>query len=139
MRGGGLRVTGNPTLTGSNVTFYFTGDSKYPYGGATMHGGETVTLSAPTTGDLAGILFFQDRSMPTTSPGSTFGGPGGAGYTGALYFPTTSITYKGHSSILSTSTLIVAYTLYFKGNAAISNYTFLPGSGGPIHGATLAE
>ena len=139
LRGGGLNVSGASSLSGSDVMFYLTGDGTYPYSGITMSGSETVSLSAPTTGPQAGMLFFQDRSMPITSPGSTFGGSRGTGYTGAIYFPTTAITYKGNASTISTPTIIVGYKLKFMGDTDIMNYTYLPGGGGPITGATLVE
>jgi hypothetical protein len=87
------------------------------------------------------MLFFQDRSMPPiTSPGSTFGGSRGAGYTGAIYFPTTAITYKGNASSTSTPTIIVGYKLTFTGgDTNIKNYTYLPSGGGPITSAILVE
>ncbi len=141
LRGGGLTVTGASSLSGSDVMFYLTGDSTYPYAGITMSGSETASLSAPTTGPQAGMLFFQDRSMPPiTSPGSTFGGSRGAGYTGAIYFPTTAITYKGNASSTSTPTIIVGYQLTFRGgDTNIKNYTYLPSGGGPITSAILVE
>jgi Flp pilus assembly protein TadG len=140
LRGGGLTVNGASSLSGSDVMFYLTGDGSYPYKGITMSGSETATLSAPTTGPQAGMLFFQDRSMPPiTSPGSTLGGSRGRGYTGAIYFPTTAITYKGNASTISTPTIIVGYKLKFMGDTDITNYTYLPGGGGPITGATLVE
>jgi Flp pilus assembly protein TadG len=141
LRGGGLNVTGASSLSGSDVMFYLTGDSTYPYAGITMSGSETASLSAPTTGPQAGMLFFQDRSMPPiTSPGSTFGGSRGAGYTGAIYFPTTAITYKGNASSTSTPTIIVGYKLTFTGgDTNIKNYTYLPSGGGPITSAILVE
>jgi Flp pilus assembly protein TadG len=139
LRGGGLTVNGASSLSGSDVMFYLTGDGSYPYKGITMSGSETATLSAPTTGPQAGMLFFQDRSMPITSPGSTLGGSRGRGYTGAIYFPTTAITYKGNASTISTATIIVGYKLKFMGDTDIMNYTYLPGGGGPITSATLVE
>ena len=142
---GGLNVTGSPTLTSTGgVTFYLTGTppSYSDYRGVTMHGSETVTFSAPTDsshGGIPGVLFFQDRSVPTTGAGSTFGGNSAQVYTGALYFPTTQIIYKGTPSLSSMSTIMVGWTLEFRGDATLNNYTLLPGSGGPIPGTTLVE
>ena len=104
-----------------------------------MAGSPTVTLSAPTTGDLAGMLFFQDRSVPVGSSPSNFKGSSAQGYTGSIYFPTTDITFEGTPSVASTATIMVGYKLHFSGNTSIENYTYLSTGGGPIHGATLAE
>lgn len=136
---GGLSVTGSPIINGTGVTFYNTYTTSHPYGGVTMAGSPTVTLSAPTAGHLAGMLFFQDRRVPVGSSGSTFVGSSAQGYTGSLYFPTTGITFKGTPSIASTATIMVGYTLDFRGNTSIENYTYLSTGGGPITGATLAE
>jgi Flp pilus assembly protein TadG len=136
---GGLSVTGSPTINGTGVTFYNTSDGGHPYGGITMAGSPTVTLSAPTTGPLAGMLFFQDRSVPVGSPGSNFKGSSAQGYTGSIYFPTTDITFEGTPAVASTATILLGYQLHFKGNTNIENYTYLSTGGGPIHGATLAE
>jgi Flp pilus assembly protein TadG len=139
---GGLTVNGSPTLTSTGgVTFYLTGTppAYSDYSGVTMNGSPIVTFSAPTTGPQAGVLFFQDRSVPITGAGSTFGGNSAQVYTGALYFPTTQITYKGTPSLSSMSTIMVGWKLEFRGDATLSNYTLLSGGGGPIPGSTLVE
>jgi Flp pilus assembly protein TadG len=136
---GGLSVTGSPTINGTGVTFYNTFDGSHPYGGVTMAGSPTVTLSAPTTGDLAGILFFQDRRVPVDSSPSNFVGSSAQGYAGSLYFPTTELTFKGTPSLASTATIMVGYKLHFTGDTSIENYTYLSTGGGPIPGSTLVE
>jgi Flp pilus assembly protein TadG len=136
---GGLSVSGSPIINGTGVTFYNTYNASHPYGGITMTGSPTVTLSAPTTGDLAGMLFFQDRRVPVGSSGSNFKGSSAQGYTGSIYFPTTDITFEGTPSLSSTATIMLGYKLSFSGNTSIENYTYLSTGGGPITGATLAE
>jgi Flp pilus assembly protein TadG len=136
---GGLSVTGSPKINGTGVTFYNTYDGSHPYRGITMVGSPTVTLSAPTTGHLAGMLFFQDRSVPVGPSDSNFKGSSAQGYTGAIYFPTTDVTFEGTPSLSSTATIMLGYKLSFSGNTSIENYTYLSTGGGPITGATLAE
>ena len=136
--GGGLKVTGGATLTGDGVTFYNTGNSTYPYAPITIAGSSTTTLSAPTTGSLAGILFFQDRSITDQSL-NTINGSNGAIYTGALYFPTTPLRYTG-TPVNNAYEIIIAWTLEFNGNTTITNhYTLLPNGGSPIQSAVLVE
>jgi Putative Flp pilus-assembly TadE/G-like len=140
--GGGLTATGNVTLTdnGLGVTFYNSFDATHPYRGISIHGTVVTTLSAPTTGPQKGILFFQDRRVPTTSSAaSDFGGTNTQVYTGSLYFPTTQIIYRGTPSLAADSMIMVGWRLQVRGNVTISQYTFLPGGGGPINTATLAE
>lgn len=137
--GGGLNASGSASLNGTGVTFYNTYDGMHPYGGVSIGGAVTTNFSAPTSGDLEGMLFFQNRSVPVGSQSSTFGGSSAQVYTGALYFPTTAVEYKGTPSLSTLSMILVGYTLEFRGNATIQQYTFFPGGGGPITTAVLAE
>jgi Flp pilus assembly protein TadG len=58
MRGGPLVVSGSATLSGENAGFYLTGqNASFNFGPQT-----TISLSAPKTGAMAGILFFRDRA-----------------------------------------------------------------------------
>ena len=136
--GGGMSVTGSATLTGGGVTFYNTGNSTYPYAPIKMAGSSSTTLTAPTSGPLAGILFFQDRSI-TDQKLNTFDGSNGAIYTGVLYFPTTPLRYTG-TPVNNAYEIIIAWTLEFNGNTTITNhYTTLPNGGSPIQSAVLVE
>src|SRR6202167_3678895 len=66
--GGGLTFSGTSgTISGTGVTFYIGASG----GTVTLDAGQTVNLSAPTTGADAGILFFQAPAK--TSP-ATFSG-----------------------------------------------------------------
>ncbi|MCB1428809.1 MAG: pilus assembly protein, partial [Nitratireductor sp.] len=58
IKDGEFNITGSTKLSGDNVGFYFTGDTaKTNIGTAT-----TISLTAPKTGPMAGILFFEDRA-----------------------------------------------------------------------------
>jgi Putative Flp pilus-assembly TadE/G-like len=135
--GGGINVSGGSHLTGSGVTFYNTAGPGFPYGAVNFSGGTTLNLSAPTTGSLAGILFFQDRSISSPSP-STISGGASAVFDGALYFPTSALSYSGGAA--SDYTIIVSKTISFSGGSTLnSNYSSLPG-GSPVKGsAVLSE
>jgi hypothetical protein len=138
--GGGLSVTGNSTLTGVGVTFYNTSAPGYAYAPVNMTGNETANFSAPTSGALQGILFFQDRSVPVGSAASTLKGNSSSTFDGVVYFPTTSLTYVGNSSS-SGYTDLIADTITISGNASItinSNYSSLTG-GSPIKSSALYE
>jgi hypothetical protein len=139
LKGGGLSISGGSSATGSGVTFYNTFGGGYSYKGISISGGAGVTLSAPTTGSLAGILIFQDRNV-LNGPVSSFSGGASLSLTGALYFPTTSVTYSGGTNAAGTYTIIVAQTATFSGGSAMnSDYSSLPG-GSPIKGsAVLSE
>jgi hypothetical protein len=138
--GGGLSVAGSASLSGTGVTFYNTKNSSYPYGPISLAGSVTSNFSAPTSGPLAGILFFQDRSVPVGSAASSVVGSASSSWDGALYFPTTALSYVGSSSG-SGYTIIVAYDLTLTGSATMtigSNYSSLP-NGSPVKSNALFE
>ncbi|MBB2964363.1 TadE/TadG family type IV pilus assembly protein [Methylobacterium sp. R2-1] len=59
MKDGPLVVDGKATLTGTDVGFYFTGDK----GGLVFDKLTTVSLTAPVSGVMAGLLLMEDRSV----------------------------------------------------------------------------
>lgn len=138
--GGGLSVTGSSTLSGTGVTFYLTGNSTYPYNGISLSGNATSNFSAPTSGPLAGILFYQDRTVPVGSSASTITGNSSSSFDGTLYFPTTAVTYSGNSSA-SGYTILAAYDVAISGSTSTTlgtNYSSLAG-GSPIKSNALFE
>jgi Putative Flp pilus-assembly TadE/G-like len=137
LAGGGFSFTGNAWMTGTGVTFYNTSGTG-GYKGLALTGNITMNFSAPTSGSLAGILFFQDRSIAAGSAGSGVVGNSSSTLDGALYFPTTTHTYTGNSSA-SGYTIIVANKWVDTGNSSFgSNYTSLA-NGSPIKGIVLSE
>jgi hypothetical protein len=135
--GGGMQISGSVNISGTSVTFYNTQGGGYTYGPISISGGSNSTLSAPTTGSLAGMLFFQDRTIASPAASSIAGGSND-NFVGALYFPTSTFTYSGASN--GQYTILVAKILTFNGAAVVgANYSSLPG-GSPVRGnATLSE
>jgi hypothetical protein len=150
LRGGGLQFTGVAILknakTGGDghggVTFYITGDSTYPYEGVNLTGAAINSLNAPTSGPYEGILFFQDRSIPSSTASAhpnTIIGVTLARYEGVLYFPTTKLIYAGAN--LAAYTIIVADQIQFP----LANVTYIYSDysslshGNPIKAPVLAE
>src|SRR6185437_4705428 len=113
---GSLTVNGSATLQGSGVTLVFTSSTGSNYPTATIAGGATVNLTAPTTGALAGIVIFGDRNMPT---GSSFKFAGGASQTfgGAIYTPKGSVSFAGGSGTGNGCTQLIADTITFAGSS----------------------
>ncbi len=137
LAGGGLSANGGPVMTGTGITFYNTTGTG-GYQAIALTGNATSNFSAPTSGPLAGILFFQDRSIPSSDAGSTVSGSSSSTFDGALYFPTTTLTYSGSSS-LSGYSIVVADKVVLSGSATLgTNYSSLT-SGSPIKGTILAE
>ncbi len=60
IRDGKLTVTDTATLQGKEVGFYLQGDDAK----IRFEAGTTIDLSAPIGGEMAGLLFFEDRNVP---------------------------------------------------------------------------
>ncbi len=122
---GDFEVGSEAVLTGDEVTIVLTGASPGDVGNVKINGGAQITLTPTTTGEMAGILFYQD---PMASPGtssiieSKFNGEALVDLTGALYFPQRQVDYGGGASAAGASCLhIVARTVEFTGEANITN------------------
>jgi len=137
--GGGLTVSPTTTVTGTGVTFYNTAGQGYSYAPINLSGAPGTNISAPTTGNLAGILIFQDRSIGNDPQANVVDGSNGQIYTGALYFPTTTLQYRG-TPIVNPYELLIAWKLQFQGFTTLANhYDTLQNGGSPVHNATLVE
>ncbi len=137
LAGGGMSINANSIMTGAGITFYNTTGTG-GYGPITLNGNSQSNFSAPTSGPLAGILFFQDRSIPSSAAGSTISGNSTSTFDGALYFPTTQVTFNGNSSAGGYS-IVVADRLLLSGNSTVgNNYSSLT-NGSPIRGTILSE
>jgi Flp pilus assembly protein TadG len=124
LEGGGLTCNASCNMSGTGVTIYNTCNSGSCGGGRSGYqpisiGGQAVLdLTAPTSGPLAGMLFFQDRTVSPT-PGQTDSIQGGANANlyGVLYFPKSTLTFAGGFSSPDASTIIVADQVKFSGNS----------------------
>ena len=117
---GSIDLHGGATLSGDGVTIVLTG-SGGTSGTVTIRGGSTVNLTAPTSGDTAGIAIMQDRNAPQSSS-STFAGGTGQNITGAIYFPSQPVIFSGGTSTGGAAcTQLIALTITFNGNADFNN------------------
>ncbi|HEY2526319.1 MAG TPA: hypothetical protein VGI29_14745, partial [Candidatus Binataceae bacterium] len=143
--GGGITIDGGATVSGSNVTFYLTGgngngSNASNYSGVTINSTATVNLSAPCTasgGDIAGMLFFQDRSI-TNGHATSINGSASSTFSGAIYFPTTPLAYAG-STGANMFTLLVSDTMSFLGNSTVGNNFSCLANGSLIKDAALVQ
>ena len=121
--GGGITFGGGATITSQTggVMFYNTGTTT---GGSptfqpvNIANGTNVTLTAPNSGTYQGILFYQDRTIPTTETGPTFGGGANMNLNGTLYFKTGNMTFANGTN--STVTALICNHLTFAGGAKIT-------------------
>jgi titin len=116
IEGGGFTVTGNASVSGSGVTLYNT-SSTYPsstgsYGGITLGGNGTISLSAPTSGPYAGVVIFQPSA---NTRAISMGGNAAAGLSGTIYAPAALAYFSGNASV---NGALVVNELSLTGNAA---------------------
>jgi putative Flp pilus-assembly TadE/G-like protein len=155
--GGGLSTQdSNSIINGSNgVTFYNTFDpsSNNPaynaYQPININASSSVDLTAPTTGDYAGMLFFDDRNAPTgnncgnggnTSCADNYGGGSTAIYQGIIYNKNNCITMYGNSSVTTQYSMIVADCISLVGTTTFNNnYSSLPHGQSPIQYIAVVE
>jgi hypothetical protein len=98
--GGGLKVGSGSTVIGDGVTFYITEGAKADhlfYEPITINGGSVFQVSAPTSGDLKGMLFFEDRTIDEKTVGThTFNGTADVILEGTIYTPNADVKIAGN-------------------------------------------
>jgi hypothetical protein len=126
VRNGGLVTGNNSTLSGTGVGFWLTGTNNV----ATIsgnNGSTNLTISAPTSGTMAGISIYQDGSAANGTETNTLAGNSTITFTGMLYFGHQNVTVAGSSEDQGAPfTSMVAYTLYYNGYSTLylnSNYS----------------
>jgi hypothetical protein len=126
MKNGPFTVTGQANVTGSGVTIFLTGNDAV----VDMGGSGTIELSAPTTGDLAGILIFEDRDNPMMQSHS-FRGGSNKSYSGIIYAPNGLVEYVGNGAGGGGTPYFIAWRFAMSGNGEL-NLTYDPASGIPL-------
>jgi Flp pilus assembly protein TadG len=153
--GGGLQVNGSSNLIGNGVTFFntvwVTGNpagnnvgNANQYKPVVFSGGSTTNLTAPTTGALKGILFFQDRNLPSndkgpSGPQNTISGGSGAVFSGAVYFPSTPLVFSGGSAVNPENVSLIGDTVTISGASAYVGPPTGPSYTPPITASRLYE
>lgn len=112
--GGTFRLNGGARITGENVTIYLTNNASVQ-----MNGNADIFLSAPETGEYAGVLFWGDRNnAPTTT--AQFNGTAASALKGALYFPSQEIDIRGNFSGSDGCMRIIAHRVEMSGNSSLN-------------------
>jgi hypothetical protein len=95
IKAGQFKLYDSATVVGNGVTIVLTSmDGCNCYATVSFNNPASVTLSAPTTGSTAGILFFGDRKAPSGNFNYLWTNYS-ASFTGALYFPSQYLKYNG--------------------------------------------
>ncbi len=112
LKSGTFKVAGSSALQGNDVAFYLTDDAELDITAT------SIDFSAPDSGGLEGILFFQDRHDSSTIT-NKIAGNATLELDGALYFPTTELHFRGTSSTSIPTPMIVARALRFVGTTSL--------------------
>lgn len=111
---GNFRVNAGEHLTGSEVTIFMqSGDIDW-------NGSGEVDLSAPTSGDLAGMLIFAPMSNTNTM---RFNGNADTTLSGTVFMPAAPLVYNGTGNLQPSHIQLIAYTIELTG-ANISNIVY---------------
>jgi hypothetical protein len=121
IKGGGLMTQAGAQLRGSEVMIYNTAGSGYAWDPVDFHAGSTTQLSAPTSGDYKGILFFTDRDVTDTDL-NVFAGTPETQFTGVLYFPNTDVRFTGNSSMEAHKMVFAVRRVEFQGDTTVEAY-----------------
>ncbi len=111
--GVGFKISAQATVEGAGVSFY-SSPAAGVNDGIDIAGGATVTLSASTSAPLPGILFYQDRAT-TADITHKFSGGSTMQLDGIIYTPSTDVEFAGGTSADSSSVVIIADEVEFKG------------------------
>jgi hypothetical protein len=131
LKDGALNIKGSSVITGTGVTFFTVGTTSKA---TSLSSSSSVTLSAPTTGPYAGILFADRLNDPGLA--NTFSA-GTMVLNGVVYYPHQHVEWKGGGA--ADYTILITDTIKFTGNSVIkSDYSALPG-GSPVGLVSRAE
>jgi Flp pilus assembly protein TadG len=93
-----FRVNGaNNTIIANNATFVLTNRAGGAYAHVVINGTTTtLNMTAPTGGDYAGLIFYQDRRAPTDGSQNTINGKANVStLRGAVYIKKQTVTING--------------------------------------------
>jgi hypothetical protein len=110
IKDGTLRVGGSSEIVGNGVGFYLTGDASFFFAHLTR-----IALTAPSTGPLAGLLFFGSRKQ-SKSITNKIQSDRAEILTGTIYLPTTTFYADATARVASQSayTAIVSRNIVLK-------------------------
>jgi hypothetical protein len=135
LEGGGFRASHQGVINGTGVTFLNTngpGNNAAALGRFNLETGVTVNLSAMTTGNLAGILFYLNRlagNSTTLALVNDFQTAGTSTLTGTIYLPTQPVWFHTGSSTSVTGGLVAKSARFSQSNTNVS-FTGLGGGSG---------
>lgn len=103
----GFRLNGG-SITGTGVTFYVKS------GAISWSGNATIHVTAPTDGEWAGMLVYQD---PGDTDRATINGGSGSTFTGTIFIPAAEVQVNGTGGADGFHSQIVGYKVDLSGTA----------------------
>ncbi len=123
LKGEGLSITGNATVTGDEVMFYLdpttTGILPDELQSVHLAGTADIQLSAQTSGEYKDVLFYQDANSPGNLV-AKFNGSADSELNGILYFPNNAVEFSGNADP-GGAVSIIARTVKFTGNTNLGS------------------
>ena len=116
VNGGDIDLQGD--VTASDITWVMTGPNGEA-GDLKINAQANLVMSSPGDGDYKGVLFYRDRRASNIE--IKINGGANSHMTGALYFPSSDITFAGNAGMNVQCLQMVGQKLKFRGTAAISN------------------
>jgi hypothetical protein len=120
-------VLAGSTVTGTGVTIILTADNPDDVGVIQISSGSTVDLEAPSDGEFAGVLIFEDPNATS----SLDGGAGGLAHDiqggattlikGGIYTPNRELAYTGGAGVAGQCVQLVARKVTITGNTVVDN------------------
>jgi len=121
MNNASLKITAGQ-VTGTGVTFIFTGTSPASIGGLDISSNQTTDLTAPTSGPYKGVAFYQSANADPTAIVNKINGTSNVHLTGAVYFPNQEVDFQGDNTTGGSNggcTQVVASKVTFTGNSKL--------------------
>src|SRR5712691_2110099 len=119
--------SGSTSITGTGVTLYVTSDGTTSQK-SQINATTQLNITGPTTGAYQGIALWFEGGSPVNYAGSN-----GAGFKGAIYAPTTDMSFSGNSGSTSTCTRLIAASINLTGGTTANfNNSGCPATAGPV-------
>jgi Flp pilus assembly protein TadG len=115
IKDGAFSVRQNSSIDGSGVTFYLTGADAL----IDFEAGVEIALTAPTSGPLIGILFFQDRDYGGTH---NWDAENAVDLRGTIYLPAGKLQSEGDKAMtpVGSCTVLIANSFKFESGSGVS-------------------
>jgi Flp pilus assembly protein TadG len=130
----------NVVTATAGATIFLTSSGAGNCGKIDISGGQSINITAPTSGQTAGIAFWVDDTI-ANCPANTlvsFTGGSAASITGAIYAPNNTVTYSGGSSAGTGCTQIVSDKLTISGPSYFQHNCDGTGVSDPANSARVA-